>query len=133
MAECNQSRFQFEAHFSRQVVADFDGERTSTEAGALLLREADRKIGLLKRVAACFTDGRDPGRIEHELEPMLAQRIYGLALGTEWATAQVDTIRLRLLKIAAQVRVTARRIWIRYSSAYPWKTIFAAACTALSG
>ena len=83
MAECNQSRFQFEAHFSRQVVVDFDGERTSTEGGALLLREADRKIGLLKRVAACFTDGRDPGRIEHELEPMLAQRIYGLALGYE--------------------------------------------------
>jgi len=83
MAECNQSRFQFEAHFSRQVVVDFDGERTSTEGGALLLREADRKIGLLKRVAACFTDGRDPGRIEHELELMLAQRIYGLALGYE--------------------------------------------------
>ena len=83
MAECNQSRFRFEAHFSRQVVADFDGERTSTEGGALLLREADRKIGLLKRVAACFTDGRDPGRIEHELELMLAQRIYGLALGYE--------------------------------------------------
>src|SRR5215471_2767198 len=83
MTECNQSRFQFEAHFSRQVVADFDGERTSTEGGALLLRQADRQIGLLKRVAACFTDGRDPGRIEHELEPMLAQRIYGLALGYE--------------------------------------------------
>jgi Transposase DDE domain group 1 len=83
MTECNQSQFHFEAHFSRQVVADFDGERTSTEGGALLLREADRKIGLLKRVAACFTDGRDPGRIEHELEPMLAQRIYGLALGYE--------------------------------------------------
>ena len=40
-------------------------------------------------------------------------RRLGLA-GTEWAEAQVDTIRLKLLKIAAQVRVTARRIWIRY-------------------
>ncbi len=83
MTECNQSQFHFEAHFSRQVIADFDGERTSTEGGALLLRAADRKIGLLKRVAACFTDARDPGRIEHELEQMLAQRIYGLALGYE--------------------------------------------------
>src|SRR5208282_906833 len=59
-----------------------------------------------------------------------ALRRLGLA-GTEWATAQVDTIRLRLLKIAAQVRVTARRIWIRYSRSYPWKQQFAAAWAAL--
>jgi len=57
-------------------------------------------------------------------------RRLGLA-GTEWAQAQADTIRLRLLKIAAQVRITARRIWVRYSSAYPWQNIFAAAWTAL--
>ena len=47
--------------------------------------------------------------------------------GTEWASAQVETIRLRLLKIAAQVRITARHIWVCYSSAYPWKHLFAAA------
>jgi Transposase DDE domain group 1 len=51
--------------------------------------------------------------------------------GTEWAEYQVETIRLRLLKIAAQVRVTARRIWIRYSKAYPWKNIFVSAWAAL--
>src|SRR6202007_108034 len=39
---------------------------------------------------------------------------------TDWATAQVSTIRLRLLKIAAEVRLSARRIWVRYSRAYPW-------------
>ena len=59
-----------------------------------------------------------------------ALRRLGLA-GTEWAEAQVDTIRLRLRKIAAQVRITARRIWVRYSSAYPWQNIFAAAWMAL--
>src|SRR5438477_1488994 len=328
MTECNQSQFEFEAHFSRRVVAEFSGERLTTEGGALLLRAADRKMGLLRRVVRCFRDARDPQRIEHELSEMLAQRIYGLALGyedlndheqlrndpllgvlagkkdlgeplagkstlnrleltpvgspcaerynkisyspealdellvdlfleahrqapreivldldatdtplhgrqearffhgyyghycylplyvfcgdhllcvrlrpsnidasagsleevqrivrqiraqwpktriilradsgfcreellawcennavdyvfgfarnqrlrrlglagTEWAEAQVDTIRLRLLKIAAQVRVTARRIWIRFSRAYPWQNVFAAACTAL--
>jgi hypothetical protein len=51
--------------------------------------------------------------------------------GTEWAQAQADTIRLKLLKIAAQVRITARRIWVRYSCAYPWQKAFAAAWTAL--
>ena len=83
MTECTQSQFEFEAHFSRRVVAEFSGERLSTEGGSLLLRAADRKIGLLRRVARCFTDGRDPQRIEHELSAMLAQRIYGLALGYE--------------------------------------------------
>lgn len=83
MTECTQSQFEFEAHFSRRVVAEFSGERLTTEGGSLLLRAADRKIGLLRRVAHCFSDGRDPQRIEHELSEMLAQRIYGLALGYE--------------------------------------------------
>ena len=83
MTECNQSQFEFEAHFSRRVVAEFSGERLTTEGGALLLRAADRKIGLLRRVVRCFRDARDPQRIEHELSEMLAQRIYGLALGYE--------------------------------------------------
>jgi hypothetical protein len=83
MTECTQQGFTFEGHFSRQVVAEFSGDRLTTEGGALLLREADRKIGLLRRVADCFSDTRQPERIEHELAEMLAQRIYGLALGYE--------------------------------------------------
>lgn len=83
MTQCNQSQFEFEAHFSRRVVAEFTGTRLTTEGGALLLREADRKIGLLRRVVSCFSDARDPQRIEHELSEMLVQRVYGLALGYE--------------------------------------------------
>src|SRR6267378_3924428 len=83
MTECNQSAFPFEAHCSRQVVARFDGAQTSTEGGVLLLRQADHKIELLKRVASCFIDARDPQRVAHGLSEMLAQRIYGLALGYE--------------------------------------------------
>jgi hypothetical protein len=63
---------------------------------------------------------------------ILVHALRRLALqGSEWAQAQVGTIRLRLLKIAAQVRITARRIWIRYSSAYPWPSLFASAWKAL--
>src|SRR5215472_1500674 len=64
MTECNQTLFPFEAHFSRQVVAQFEGSWLTTEGGSLLLRQTDRKIDLLRRVARCFTD-------------------YGLALGYE--------------------------------------------------
>src|SRR5664280_2882699 len=83
MTECTQQGFTFEGHFSRRVVAEFSGDRLTTDGGALLLREADRKIGLLRRVADCFSDTRQPERVEHRLPEMLAQRIYGLALGYE--------------------------------------------------
>src|SRR2546430_3015344 len=83
MTECSETLFPFEAHFSRRVVAQFAGDWLTTEGGSLLLRQADRKISLLRRVAGCFRDYRQPERIEHRLEEMLAQRIYGLALGYE--------------------------------------------------
>jgi len=64
----------------------------------------------------------------------LIHALRRLALaGTEGAQAQAHTIRLRLLKIAAEVRLSARRIWVSFSHAYPWKNIFAAAWIALRG
>ena len=107
MTECNQSAFPFEAHFSRQVVARFDGAQTSTEGGVLLLRQADRKIELLKRVASCFIDTRDPQRVEHELSEMLAQRIYGLALGYEDLNDHEELRRDPLLAVVAGKREMA--------------------------
>ena len=83
MTECNQEVFSFASHFSRRVEASFTAGQVSSDGGALLLRQADRKIGLLKRVASCFTDRRSPLLIQHQLGEMLSQRIYGLALGYE--------------------------------------------------
>ena len=57
--------------------------RYTSNAGALLLREADRAMGLTAMVAGCFRDGRDPGSSVHSLETMVAQRIHGQALGYE--------------------------------------------------
>jgi len=83
MTECIQESFEFVQHFSRQVVAQFDGGWVSSDGGGLLLRQTDRKICLLERVASGFTDRRSPWLLKHELREMLAQRIYGLALGYE--------------------------------------------------
>jgi len=55
---------------------------------------------------------------------MEALRRLGLK-DTEWAQAQVDTIRLRLLKIGTLVRVSVRRVLLQFSSSYPWQAIFA--------
>ena len=83
MTECKQESFRFTAHFSRRVESEFTAGRVSSDGGALLLRETDRKIHLLGRLGACFIDGRSPLLVRHRLSEMLAQRIYGLALGYE--------------------------------------------------
>jgi len=83
MTECNQSSFDLQAHFSREVVARFDGGAMTSDAGAVLLRETDRRLNLLPRVAACFEDGRNPWFISHTVPEMVGQRVYGLALGYE--------------------------------------------------
>jgi hypothetical protein len=83
MTQCTQSRFEFEPHFGRAVVATFDGGALTSDAGALLLRKVDRRMGFLRRLAACFTDFRSPWLTRHGVEQMLAQRVYGLALGYE--------------------------------------------------
>jgi Transposase DDE domain group 1 len=83
MTECIQETFGFTAHFSRKIVADFGAGQVSSDGGALLVREVDGKIKLLERAAACFTGTRSQDRIEHTLEEMLAQRVYGIALGYE--------------------------------------------------
>jgi hypothetical protein len=73
----------FEGFDGRRVVAAFDGGAVTSDAGALLLREADRAIGLIDRVVACFQDGRDPDRVVHALRTLVGQRVIGLALGYE--------------------------------------------------
>jgi len=81
--ECTPTLFEFEAVERRAVVAGFDGGDITSNAGALLLGQVDRGLGLMRRFAACFTDRRDPRFVEHALETLVGQRIFGLALGYE--------------------------------------------------
>ncbi|MHB1702144.1 MAG: transposase [Acidobacteriaceae bacterium] len=83
LTQCTQEVFSFGAHFSRRAEAGFTAVRVSTDGGARLLRQADRKIRPLERVASCFTDRRSPLLVEHQLGEMLSQRIHGLAPGYE--------------------------------------------------
>src|SRR6202165_2918744 len=83
MTECNQSKFEFEACGSREIVARFDGGTISSDGGAFLLRQTDKRLNLLPRLAECFLDGRNQDQVEHSVLEMLSQRVYGLALGYE--------------------------------------------------
>jgi hypothetical protein len=65
------------------VEAAFDAGLVSSDAGGLLLREAAAATKMMERVAACFRDTRDPSRCDHDVDTLVSQRIYGLALGYE--------------------------------------------------
>ncbi len=82
-AECTQASFGFHPLIRREIRAQFDGGAITTDGGGLLLREVEKRIGIVRQFAACFTDYRDPERIEHTVGELVAQRVYGLALGYE--------------------------------------------------
>lgn len=81
--ECTSQHIEFEGLGRRHVVGRFDGGPMTSDGGAFLLREADRLFNVTGRLAGCFVDYRDPGRSEHRLETLLAQRVMALALGYE--------------------------------------------------
>ena len=98
--QCISDQFDFEAFDGRRVVAGFDGGLVTSDAGALLLREADRVIDLVGRVAECFTDGRNPADVVHSLRTLVGQRIIAIALGYEDVN---DHDRLRFDPVLALV------------------------------
>jgi len=73
MTECTQSSFGFEPFGGREIVARFDGGTISSDGGALLLRQIDKRLNLLPRLAECFLDGRKQDLVEHSVHEMLAQ------------------------------------------------------------
>src|SRR5918994_2949552 len=81
--ECSAEPMLFARLDRRDLVADFGGGAITSDAGALLLGATDRAIGLVDRFAACFSDGRDPGRVAHELPTLVGQRVFAIALGYE--------------------------------------------------
>ena len=81
LTECSAALFELARVEGRSVVAAFDGGKITSDAGALLLRASDRAIGLIDRLANCFTDSRSPEQIEHTVATLVGQRIFGIALG----------------------------------------------------
>jgi Transposase DDE domain group 1 len=67
--------------FNKPLVATFDQPNASSDGGAILLKAADARYGLIEDLAGCLVEERQPGKIRHTLEDLLAQRIFGLACG----------------------------------------------------
>jgi hypothetical protein len=81
--ECSRNLFGFAPVEGREVVAAFDGGAITSNAGGLLLGSTDRVIGMMKKFAGCFHDERRPHLIEHEVETLVGQRVFAIALGYE--------------------------------------------------
>ena len=93
MTECNAEQLEFHALGRRAVVGRFDGGNISSDGGGLLLGEVEARTRIVERLAEQFVDHRDPEAIEHSVRELVAQRVYGLALGYEDLN---DHNRLRL-------------------------------------
>lgn len=71
----------FSEIFSKPVVAQFDQRNGSSDGGAILLKAADRRLGLIEGLAGCLADQRQQSKIDHEIMELLSQRVYGIACG----------------------------------------------------
>ncbi|HEX8800367.1 MAG TPA: IS1380 family transposase, partial [Terriglobales bacterium] len=67
--------------FRKPVVAQFDQRDGSSDGGALLLKAADRSLGLLDELSACLEDQRQAGKVDHSLRELVAQRVFSIACG----------------------------------------------------
>src|SRR5256712_12935356 len=67
--------------FNTPVVATFDQPHASSDGGAILLKAAEARYGLIDGFARCLVEDRQAGKVRHTLKDLLAQRIYGLACG----------------------------------------------------
>src|SRR6202795_1787152 len=83
MTDCNRNPLHFATLGPKAVIADFQGGRLTTDAGALLLREVADKIRLFDALNAAIPDPRNPVFIIHDQRAMIAPRVTAIALGYE--------------------------------------------------
>ena len=106
MPKCTDGIISFSKVGRRQVQAAFDGGDITSDGGVMLLREVDRRLGLTKAASAAFDDHRRQASVRHSIRDMLAQRVFGLACGSEDVTDH-NTLRSDLVLQTAVGRDSA--------------------------
>jgi len=79
--DCIPEQFKFEGEKSRPVVVNFQGGTVTSDAGLSLITELDSKRKITSRLAECFKDYRDANRIDHSINGLMQERVYGLIMG----------------------------------------------------
>jgi len=83
MTNCTAKIIEFPALKNRKIEVSFSGGSITSDGGILLLRQVEQKTKLLEKVTNIIPDDRDQDKIEHSVQSMLTQRVFGLALGYE--------------------------------------------------
>lgn len=104
LTECNQQSFEFHPLIERRVVGRVGTGGITTNAGGLLLREVEKRTGMISCFAGCFRDHRAPGQVEHTVKEPTRQRVYGLGLGYEDLNDHEQLRRDPLLAVLAEKR-----------------------------
>src|SRR5271170_1696237 len=84
----------------KKLTVDFEGGNQSSNGGALLLREAERDVGVCRRLAETMPDRRDPDHIQHQMVEMVTARVTAIACGHEDAIDHNDLRHDPLMKVA---------------------------------
>ena len=92
MTDPAQISFSFPAIRSKKVTAAFDGGAITSDAGVLLLAQAEQRLGIVDRLAALIPDGRDPSRVLHSVSDVFLARVLAIACGYEDAD-DLDALR----------------------------------------
>jgi len=96
MPKCTEKLFQYQAFDRRKIELSFTGGEVSSDGGAMLLRQVDKKLGLIAELDKAIKDPRNPNLITHKQKDLLKQRIFALALGYEDLNDH-DTLRRDLV------------------------------------
>lgn len=100
MTQNNQITLPFASLSGKKVIADFEGGTQSSDGGVLFLREVERSVGVIRRLARALRDRRHPGYVDHSLEDLLSQRVFQITCGYEDANDSNDLRRDPAMKIA---------------------------------
>lgn len=83
MTQCTIKQLTFSYYKKRTLLVDFEGGEITSDAGLLLIRQADDRLGLVKGMVKGIRDLRDARYVDHDLETMLRQRVYQIVAGYE--------------------------------------------------
>ena len=114
----------------KKVVVCFDQHQGSSDGGAILLRAADRQLGLSASLAACFRDERQAAKVQHTIHEMLGQRIFGIACGyadgNDAARLAQDPIHKLLVgkDPAGEEGLASQPTLSRFENAAGWRELF---------
>jgi hypothetical protein len=83
MTKCTTEQLTFSFFRKRHLTVDFEGGEITSDAGVLLIRQADDSLQLTSDIAGCIEDCRDVRYADHDIQTLLRQRVYQIVAGYE--------------------------------------------------